>query len=96
MYLRTKHAAVWTDGGLPEPVPSARRHSPKVATLWASRPFAGRLGRYVAIRLRDGEVSVAVAGNPMMWVPARRAMTEKEAEHWARQGFGPEQSAPGR
>ena len=56
--------------------------------IWANKPFLGRLGRYVAIRLRDGVLTVAIRHRDMLqWVPARQALTEAEAARWARTGF---------
>ncbi len=88
MYLRTSRAAVWIDGGSSEAVSIGRRRYPEHLTLGASAPFLGRLGRYVSIQLRGSDVFVAVAGNPMKWLPAQRALTEAEAKRWAREGFG--------
>jgi len=56
--------------------------------IWANKPFSGRLGRYVAIRLRDGVLSVAIRHRDMLeWVPVRKALTDSEASRWARRGF---------
>ena len=56
--------------------------------IWANKPFLGRLGRYVAIRLRDGVLTVAIRHRDMLqWVPVRQALSESEASRWARSGF---------
>ena len=56
--------------------------------IWANKPFPGRLGRYVAIRLRDGMLTVAIRHRDMLqWVPAQKALTNGEASRWARTGF---------
>lgn len=56
--------------------------------LWARTPFHGRLGIYAAVRLRNGRLSVAIRrAGQVEWVPAERALTEREAVSWARSGF---------
>ena len=56
--------------------------------IWANKPFPGRLGRYVAVRLRGGVLTVAIRHrDTLQWVPARRALTDSEASKWARMGF---------
>ena len=56
--------------------------------LWARKPYSGRYGHYVAIRLRHGRLAVAVRHLGFIeWIPAERALTEREAERWARSGF---------
>ena len=56
--------------------------------IWANKPYSGRLGRYVAIRLRDDVLTVAVRHRDMLeWVPVRKALTERDADRWARTGF---------
>jgi hypothetical protein len=63
------------------------RH-PWGCVLWARKPYAGRFGTYVAVRLRDGRLSVAVRHPGFIeWLPAQRALTDREAESWARSGF---------
>ena len=58
------------------------------SVLWARKPFPGRFGVYVAVRLRYGNVAVAI-NHPgfLEWIPAERALNEYEAEAWARRGF---------
>ena len=56
--------------------------------LWAKKSFPGRRGRYVAIRLRQGRVAVAIRHPGFIeWLPAERALSAREAEMWARTGF---------
>ncbi len=56
--------------------------------LWAKKPFPGRFGRYVAVRLRHGRLSVGIRHPGFVeWMPAERALTEQEAGRWARSGF---------
>jgi hypothetical protein len=56
--------------------------------LWARKPFPGRFGTYVAVRLRRGRLAVAIRHSGFVeWVPAERALRESEAEAWARSGF---------
>ncbi|MEO8753777.1 MAG: hypothetical protein ABI624_13975 [Casimicrobiaceae bacterium] len=56
--------------------------------VWARRPFHGRLGACTGVRLRNGQLAVAIrhAGH-VEWVPAARALTEAEAVAWVRSGF---------
>lgn len=64
------------------------RHPVFGRILWARRPFHGRLGIYAAVRLRHGRLAVAIRhGSHVEWVPAERALTEREAVAWARSGF---------
>ena len=56
--------------------------------LWAKKSFPGKFGRYVAVRLRHGRLSVGVRHPGFVdWIPAERALTLQEAERWARSGF---------
>ena len=56
--------------------------------LWAKKSFPGRRGTCVAVRLRDGRVSVAIRHSGFIeWLPAERALSAREAEVWARTGF---------
>ena len=56
---------------------------------WACRAYTGKLGRYVAVRLRQGILFVAIAetGRPLRWVRADSALTEAQAQAWLRTGF---------
>ena len=57
-------------------------------SIWANKPFLGRLGRYVAVRLKGNALSVAIRHRDMLqWVPAHEALTEREASRWAKSGF---------
>lgn len=93
MFVRHPHAAVWQDsptspdrGPLRRP-PVAPRHPP-TQVRWAHKPWPGRLGLYIAVRLHRGELQVAVRDLPQpRWVSAAQALTEREAERWAREGF---------
>ena len=56
--------------------------------IWANKTYSGRLGRYVAIRLLADALTVAVRHRDMVeWVPVRKALTDSEADRWARTGF---------
>jgi hypothetical protein len=56
--------------------------------IWANKSFPGRYGRYVAVRLRGTSLSVGVRHHEaLQWMPAHKALTEREAERWARWGF---------
>jgi hypothetical protein len=56
--------------------------------IWANKSFPGRYGRYVAVRLRGTSLAVAVRHrDALQWIPAHKALTEREAERWARWGF---------
>ena len=56
--------------------------------LWARKPFSGRFGSYVAVRLRHGRLAVGVRHPGFVeWLPAERALSEREAALWARSGF---------
>jgi len=64
------------------------RHPAYGCVLWARKPYQGRYGTYVAVRLRDGRLAVAVRQPGFIeWLPPNRALTEREAERWARSGF---------
>jgi hypothetical protein len=64
------------------------RHPVHGIVLWARKPFHGRFGTYVAVRLRHGRVAVAIRHPGFLeWVPAERALRENEAQTWARSGF---------
>ena len=64
------------------------RHPVYGSVLWARKPYLGRYGTYVAVRLRHGRVMVAIRHPGFVeWIPAERALRESEAETWARTGF---------
>lgn len=89
MYVRRDRAYAWREDPQPlesfAPAPASRQAT---RTLWARVPWKGRLGLYVAVRLRRGQLEVAIAGAPpIKWVPAERALNEFEAERWAVIGF---------
>lgn len=64
------------------------RHPTHGSVLWARKPFPGRFGTYVALRLRHGRLAVAIRHPGFVeWVPAERALRESEAEVWAQSGF---------
>lgn len=89
MYVRRDRAFAWRDDSSTESVtPPPRPSAPPPLTIWAKLPWKGRLGLYVAVRLKAEELEVAIAGAPRpTWVPAHRALTEFEAERWAKTGF---------
>lgn len=90
MFVRYARALVWREtpsAALQRP-PVAPRHPP-TQVVWARKPWAGRLGSYVAVRLHRGALQVAIRDLPRpRWVDARQALTEREALRWAREGFG--------
>lgn len=64
------------------------RHPVFGRVIWARRPFLGRLGTYVAVRLHNGQLAVAIRHTGHVeWVPAERALTEREAVAWAQSSF---------
>ena len=64
------------------------RHPAYGLVLWACKPYSGRFGTYVAVRLRHGRIAVAVRHTGFIeWIPAERALREREAKSWARNGF---------
>jgi hypothetical protein len=64
------------------------RHPIHGTVLWARKPWLGRFGTYVAVRLKHGRVAVAIRHSGFLeWIPAERALRESEAEAWARSGF---------
>ncbi|MGF6440154.1 hypothetical protein QF002_000963 [Paraburkholderia youngii] len=61
---------------------------PRCSVIWATSPFIGRLGAYVAVALDGGEVSVALRyGGGYRWLTAAECLTDAEARSWARWGF---------
>lgn len=105
MYVRSAQALAWLDtadleSNLPRRAPGSTPATPaaRPRAILARRPFEGRLGRYVAVRLRparDGSppvLEVAIANRDAdargpRWVRASEALSEKEAARWARTGF---------
>ena len=89
MYLRHRQAATWHD----DP-PSTRKGPQRPETgrpriIWATTPWRGCRGRYVAIRLIDNELEVGIAGaGRLQWLSAEKCLTQGEAERWAQVGFG--------
>lgn len=97
MRIRTSVASVWVDDApacstpspstspvLPPPQPKA-----PAQVRWATRAYTGRLGRYVAVRLKGDVLEVAVAQphTPLRWVRATTALTTAEASSWLAWGF---------
>ncbi|CAJ8618933.1 Uncharacterised protein [Burkholderia pseudomallei] len=62
--------------------------TPSRKVIWASQPFLGRLGTYVAIALEAYRLFVAIH-TPVgpRWVPADEALSPAEADTWAASGF---------
>jgi hypothetical protein len=90
MFVRHPRALVWREPPLaaPQRPPVVPRHPP-TQVRWASKPWPGRLGSYIAVRMHRGELEVAVRDSPRpRWVSARQALSDREAERWAREGFG--------
>jgi hypothetical protein len=99
MRIRTPLASVWVDqsvAALPSSTASAAPvAAPAIAVRkpaqvrWADRAYAGKLGRYVAVRLRGEVMDVAIAqpGSAPHWVPASSALTSAEAREWLVKGF---------
>ena len=64
------------------------RHPVYGIVLWARKPYLGRFGTYVAVRLRHDRLSVGIRHPGFVeWMPAERALRESEANAWARSGF---------
>ena len=63
-----------------------RRYNPnKIKTLWASKPWHGRLGTYIGIRWETEQVWVAIwTPNYPKWTLSTDALTEEEARDWAK------------
>jgi len=89
MHIRTPRAAVAADSAPPAltthstPTPPA----PRTPTLWASRPLCVRAGRLLGVRLSGGDLQVALVADgadAVRWVPAEKALTERQADDWAR------------
>ena len=73
-----------------------RAHTPRLKylptkrkVLWAFRPFVGQIGTYIGIAYEAGALTVAVrtAGGSPRWIKVTDALSEAEAEAWARSGF---------
>ena len=71
----------------------AQRHSsssstPRRKVIWATFPFNGRRGVYVAVAHADGEITVALrCDGGYRWLKALDCLTDAEARSWARWGF---------
>jgi hypothetical protein len=69
-----------------KPAPLGRQR-----VITARRPMAGRTGRCLAVRLTGTQLDVLVAADAATiqarWMPAQVALTEDQAERWARTGF---------
>lgn len=103
MYVRSAQALAWLDTAASDtfvaPCPTAGSARPRCRprVIPARKPFEGRLGRYIAVRLAqhaDGipALQVAVANRDgeargPRWVRAADALSEREAARWAREGF---------
>lgn len=105
MYVRSAQALAWLEPatlerGSPRSPLRSERASPafRPRVIVARRPFDGRLGRYIAVRLQPGPVGsppqldVAIANREPdargpRWVRASEALSEHEAARWARTGF---------
>jgi hypothetical protein len=99
MRIRTSVASVWVDDtpACPASSPSVPSASPALPPApktaaqvrWATRAYAGRLGRYVAVRLKGDVLEVAVVQphTPLRWVRAATALTTAEANSWLAWGF---------
>jgi hypothetical protein len=99
MRIRTPLASVWVDQPVvnsPSAIePPAPAVPPAVAVRrpaqvrWADRAYTGKLGRYVAVRLRGDKMDVAILqpGSAPHWVSAGSALTSAEAREWLVTGF---------
>lgn len=90
MYRRTEQAAVWSGVSVdqsPTVAPGRDQRAAADRTIWARVPLQTKHGRCLAVRQKDGELWVGIAGAPLRWLPARRVLTDKEAEAWAATGF---------
>lgn len=88
-HIRTPRAAVAADSAPPAPfTPSNPAHrAPRPPTLWSSRPLRVRAGRLLGVRLAGGQLEVALVADgadAVRWVLAEKALTERQAEDWAR------------
>ena len=88
-HTRTPRAAVAASAASDRQTRSST--SPKVSkyrstrTLWASRPLTVRAGRLVAVRLRKGDLQVALAsGDGLRWLRPEAVLTDAQAQRWAR------------
>ncbi|MGF6440157.1 hypothetical protein [Paraburkholderia youngii] len=78
---------------MPHTSSSANRHSrsystPRRRVIWATFPFNGRLGVYVAVAHAGGEVTVALrCDGGYRWLKAADCLTDAEARSWVRWGF---------
>ena len=94
MYIRTAQAAVWQGPTNPPAEPAAPvmevAHSEHAASArWAKTPFQSRRhGCCVAVRLKRGQVWVAIAGSPKIrWLLAEQVLSETEVARWLAGGF---------
>jgi hypothetical protein len=95
MYVRTSRAATWCGPDDPSVEPPAYRADgvhPREVSLgikWAKTPFMSRRhGRCVALRNRDNQILVGVAGSPrLLWLPLDRVLSDAEVSSWLRSGF---------
>ncbi|MFG6463775.1 hypothetical protein ACG04Q_19530 [Roseateles sp. DXS20W] len=91
MFVRHSRALVWRDEAPTTSAASAaprRRHLPPVQVIWARKPWRCAAGICIAVRLRGGELEVALRDTPSpRWVPAARALSPREADRWAAEGF---------
>src|SRR5690606_3569323 len=54
-------------------------------TLWASHPLTVRAGCLVAVRLRKGDLQVALASSDgLRWLRPEAVLTDAQAQRWAR------------
>ena len=95
-YIRSPRAAVAAPHPADDRAELDRRtgHSigPSTQVLWASRPLNTPAGRLVAVRLRGGDLHVAlVTGGGLRWVQPEALMTAAQAERWtANSAFAPD------
>ena len=61
-----------------------RYNPPRSRTLWADKPWPGKLGTYIGIRLDADQILVAIKTPTYpYWVRDSDALTESEARLWS-------------
>jgi hypothetical protein len=82
--------AIDADAGFTQPlslVPLPRQQAALVRVLWAYKPLRVSAGRLLAIRLRRGQLDVAlvpVNAPGLRWVAASSVLTDVQAEAWVK------------
>lgn len=90
MLVRYDRALVWHDDAttVASAAASRRLHTPTTQVIWARRPWCCAAGVCIAVRLRAGELEVALRDTPYpRWVAAVRVLSHRDADRWAAEGF---------